>query len=328
MTYIIAEIGINHNGNIKNAINLIKIAKKAKADAIKLQTFEPNEVMIKSLGMAPYQKKNSKKNIFETISKCRLNYKDHFRIKSVCKKLNIDFLSSPFDLKSARFLIEELKLSKIKIPSGEITNYPLIEFIAKKNVPIIMSTGMSNLREIKDALQIFKKNNHNKKKILLHCTTSYPTLREDVNLNAIKTLKDIFKLEVGYSDHTKDHLAAVAAISMGASVIEKHITLNNNLTGPDHKASLKPKDFINFCKILRETKIMLGNGIKKISKGEKENIKFARKSIVAKKKISKGEKFSHHNITTKRAGVFRSAMKWKKIIGKKSKKNYQEDQII
>lgn len=328
MTYIIAEIGINHNGNLKNAIRLVEIAKKAKANAVKLQTFEPEEVMIKSLGKAPYQKRNGKKNIFETISSCRLTHHEHFVIKAKCKALNIDLLSSPFDLISAKFLIEKLKISIIKIPSGEITNYPLIEFIAKKNIPVIMSTGMSNIKEINDTLKIFKRNNHTKKKILLHCTTSYPTRKEDVNLNAIKTLQVKFGIEVGYSDHTKDHLAAVGALSMGATVIEKHITLNNNLKGPDHKASLNPKNFINFCKILRDTKIMLGNGRKKISNSEKENIRFARKSIVAKKKILKGEKFSYNNITTKRAGRNNSAMKWRKVIGTISKKNYEPDQIV
>jgi N,N'-diacetyllegionaminate synthase len=328
MTYVIAELGINHNGNFNNAINLIKLAKKAGANAVKLQTFEPEEIMIKSLGMAPYQKNNNKKNIFEIISSCRLSHEDHFKIKKICKKLSIDLLSSPFDLISAKFLIEELKVSKIKIPSGEITNYPLIEFLAKKNIPIIMSTGMANIKEIGDALEIFKKNKHDNKKILLHCTTSYPTKIENVNLNAIKTLQKKFKLEVGYSDHTNGYMAAVGALCLGAKVIEKHITLNNNLKGPDHKASLNPKDFINFCKKIRETEVMLGDGKKRINIAEAKNIRFARKSIVAKKNIAKGEKFNVNNITTKRAGVIKSAMQWKKIIGKKSIKKYKKDDLI
>ena len=328
MTYIIAEIGINHNGNIENAIKLIKLAKKADANAVKLQTFEPEEVMIKSLGKAPYQKKNNTKNIFEVISSCRLTHRDHFKIKRICKKLKIELISSPFDLTSAKFLIEKLKISKIKIPSGEITNYPLIEFLAKKNIPLIISTGMSNLKEINEALNILKKNGHNKKKVLLHCTTSYPTKIESVNLNAIKTLQKRFKLDVGYSDHTGGYEAAIGALCMGASVIEKHITLNNNLNGPDHKASLNPNNFIIFCDKIREMEIMIGSGEKKINISEVENIKYARKSIVAKKKIFKGEKFNIKNITTKRAGVIKSAMKWPKIIGKKSKKNYEKDELI
>ena len=328
MTYIIAEIGINHNGNIENAIKLVKLAKKADANAVKLQTFEPEEVMIKSLGMAPYQKKNTTKNIFEVISNCRLSHRDHFRIKKICKELNIELISSPFDLTSAKFLIDKLKIKKIKIPSGEITNYPLMEFLAKKNIPIIMSTGMSSLKEINETLNIFYKNGHHKNKVLLHCTTSYPTKIEAVNLKAIKTLQKRFKLEVGYSDHTNGYEAAIAALCMGASVIEKHITLNNNSKGPDHKASLNPKNFINFCKKIREMEIMIGSGKKEINSSEVENIKYARKSIVAKKKIFKNEKFNIKNITTKRAGVIKSAMKWPKIIGKRSKKNYEKDELI
>lgn len=328
MTYIIAEIGINHNGDIGNAIKLIKLAKRAKADAVKLQTFEPNDVMIKSLGKAPYQKKKNKKSIFEIISNCKLTHKDHFKIKKICNNLKIELISSPFDLMSAKFLVENLKISKIKIASGEITNYPLIEYLAKKNVPVIISTGMANLKEINDTLNIFRKKKHNKEKILLHCTTSYPTKNSDVNLNVIKTLQKKFMLNVGYSDHTTGYMASLGALSMGATVIEKHITLNNNLKGPDHKASLNPKKFIDFCKKIREMEILLGSSEKKINTSEIENIKYARKSIVAKKKIYKGEIFNLKNITTKRAGIISSAMKWPKVLGKISKKNYEKDEVI
>ena len=328
MTYIIAEIGINHNGSISNVIKLAKLAKKANADAIKIQTFEPEDVMVRDLGKAPYQEENCRKSIFKTISDCKLNYKEHFQIKNLCKKIKIDFLSSPFDIKSAKFLVEKLKIKKIKIPSGEITNYPLIEYLGKKNIELIISTGMSNIKEINDTLEILKKNGHKAKKTLLHCTTSYPTVSEDVNLLAIKTLKEKFKLDVGYSDHTSGYIAAIGAVCIGAKIIEKHFTLDNNLKGPDHKASLNPKNFLFFCKKIREINKMMGTHKKKIIKVERKNIKYARKSIVAKKSIFKGEKFSINNITTKRTGSLKSAMIWPKLIGKKSKKNYKKNDLI
>ena len=329
MTYIIAEIGINHNGKISEALKLVKIAKKANADAVKLQTYDPKQLMLKKLGKAPYQKKkNKKQNIFDIISKCQLSFADHFKIKRLCKKLNIDLISSPFDISSAKFLIEKLKIYKIKIPSGEITNYPLLEYLGKKNTPLIISTGMSNIKEISEALNILKKNGHKNEKSLLHCTTSYPTPNSEVNLKAIQTLRKKFKLEIGYSDHTQGYLAATGAVSMGAHIIEKHITLDNNLEGPDHKTSLNPTNFNKFVIKIKEMQTMLGDGEKKITSSEKKNIKFARKSIIANKDISKGEKFTIKNITTKRASNGISAIKWKSILGKKAKKKYYIDEII
>ena len=256
------------------------------------------------------------------IRKYFLNFTEQKKLYNYCKKRKIQFLSSPFDIKSAEFLLKELKLKMVKIPSGEITNYPLLKYISKFNIKIILSTGMSNLIEIKNALKVLKKSGHIKSKniCILHCHTDYPTKLSDCNLNSINYLKHHLKLKVGLSDHTNNNNVAFLAVAIGVDYIEKHITLNKNMKGPDHKASLEPKDLIDLIKVVNNAKKILGKFIKKPTKNELKNIKYARKSIVASRPIKKGEIFTENNITTKRPLLGIPASDWKKYIGKKKQK--------
>ena len=333
MTKIIAEIGVNHNGKLSLAKKLIDMAKSAGADIVKFQTFVPEDVVISNLKLAPYQKKIYRKKqqtMLSMIRKYFLNFTEQKKLYNYCKKRKIQFLSSPFDIKSAEFLLKELKLKMVKIPSGEITNYPLLKYISKFNIKIILSTGMSNLIEIKNALKVLKKSGHIKSKniCILHCHTDYPTKLSDCNLNSINYLKHHLKLKVGLSDHTNNNNVAFLAVAIGVDYIEKHITLNKNMKGPDHKASLEPKDLIDLIKVVNNAKKILGKFIKKPTKNELKNIKYARKSIVASRPIKKGEIFTENNITTKRPLLGIPASDWKKYIGKKAKKNFNYDEFI
>ena len=332
MTYIIAEIGVNHNGDLNLAKKMILAAKYSGVNAVKFQSFLSEEVVVKNLKLAPYQRKNLKKNssMIEMISKYQLSFEKQRKLFIFCKKHRIEFLSSPFDLISAKFLVEVLKLKTIKIPSGEITNYPLLRYFSFFPIKIILSTGMATINEIKLAINTLCKNNKIKKKnvTVLHCTTSYPTNIEEVNLNAMLYLKKILKMDVGYSDHTRSNLTAIVAASLGACIIEKHLTLNKSLSGPDHKASILPKEFKDLVDSIKKVKIILGDFKKKATKSEKANIPFARKSIVAKTNINKGDLFSENNLTTKRPSLGLSPMLWNKIIGKKSKFYFSKDEYI
>lgn len=332
MTYIIAEIGVNHNGDLNLAKKMILAAKYSGVNAVKFQSFLSEEVVVKKLKLAPYQRKNLKKNssMIEMISKYQLSFEKQRQLFIFCKKHRIEFLSSPFDLISAKFLVEVLKLKTIKIPSGEITNYPLLRYFSFFPIKIILSTGMATINEIKLAINTLCKNNKIKKKdvTVLHCTTSYPTNIEEVNLNAMLYLKKILKMKVGYSDHTRSNLTAIVAASLGACIIEKHLTLNKSLSGPDHKASILPKEFKDLVDNIKKVKIILGDFKKKATKSEKANIPFARKSIVAKININKGDIFSENNLTTKRPSLGLSPMLWNKIIGKKSKFYFSKDEYI
>lgn len=331
-TYIIAEAGINHNGNLSIAKKLIIAAKNSGADAIKFQTFIPEDVVTKDLNLASYQSTNKhkkKEKMFDMIRKLFLNFNEQKQLLKLAKKKNIDFISSAFDLASLKFLYNDLNLKTIKIPSGEITNFPYLKEIAKKNTKVILSTGLSNLDEIKRAVSILTSNKLKRKNIaILHCNTAYPTPFDDVNLNVIKKFTKIFKLPIGYSDHTLGTEASVAAVAIGAKIIEKHFTLNKKMTGPDHKASLNVDELKSLVKQIRNVEKTLGNENKKITKSESINKKFVRKYIVAKKRIKKGETFSIKNITTKRSGGGLSAILWKKIIGKKSKFDFKKDEKI
>ena len=330
-TYIIAEGGINHNGNFNNAKKLISVAKLCGANAIKFQTFIPKEVVTANLNLASYQKKNLKRNIrmIDMIKKYEFSFSQQRKLFKIAKRKKIDFISSAFDLKSLEFLINDLKLGILKIPSGEITNFPYLKRISKFNKKVILSTGMSNIKEIEAALKVLLSGSLKKKNIyILHCNTAYPTPIEDVNLKVLKTFKNKFKLVTGYSDHTSGFEASLAAVSLGAKIIEKHLTLNKKQHGPDHKASLNSREFKSFVNSVRKVEKLLGTNIKKISPSEKENIKYARKVIVAKKFISKGETFSYDNLTTKRAGNGISPMKWNNLISKKSKYNFEKDEKI
>ena len=327
---IIAEAGVNHNGDIKIAKKLIEVASKAGADYVKFQTFVAKDCVSLNAKKAKYQIQNTKNNEsqFDMIKKLEFSKKDHEILINHCKKYNIKFLSTPFDLESIK-LLNDLGLDTFKIPSGEITNLPYLKAIAKLNKKIILSTGMSNLADIENALDVLIKNGTKRKNIsLLHCNTQYPTPIEDVNLNAIKTIKEAFKLDVGYSDHTNGINIAIAAVVMGACIIEKHFTLDKNMQGPDHLASLEPNELEAMIKGIRELELAFGDGIKKASKSEKDNIKIVRKSLIANKNIKKGEKFTKENLTTKRPGSGICAMNYDKYLGKIAQKNYQKDELI
>lgn len=325
---IIAEAGVNHNGDINLAKKLIEQAAKAGADVVKFQTFKANSCVSVSAKKAKYQLETTAKeeSQLEMIQKLELSYESHFELMKHCKKHDIIFLSTPFDLESVEFL-RGLDLPYFKIPSGEITNLPYLKAVAKCKKRVLLSTGMANLGEIEAALTILRKNG-TKNITLLHCNTEYPTPFEDVNLNALKTLKEAFKLEVGYSDHTEGIVASLGAVALGAVVIEKHFTLDKTMEGPDHRASLEFEELRTLCKGIRELEKALGSGIKKASKSEAKNKIIARKSLVAKCIIQKGEKFSEQNLTTKRPGSGISAMRYEEYLGKRALKTYKKDELI
>ena len=327
---IIAEAGINHNGSLKRAINMIKEAKKAGADVIKFQTAVPDLVATNAAKKADYQKtkKLDKESQLQMIKKLHLPLSAYKTLQRWCKKYEITFMSSPFDLISAKFLIN-MKIKQIKIPSGEITNYPLLKYLAKKNIKIILSTGMSNLSEIKKAIKVFKKFGKADRDIsILHCNTSYPTPNKDVNLNVIEALQKELKLNIGYSDHTMGFVTPIAAVAKGAKIIEKHFTLNKNLKGPDQLTSLNPKEFSKMVKYIRDCEDLLGSKKKIVTKSEFKNKNIVRKSIVAKKNIKQGDIFNETNLAVKRPGTGLSPMIWEKILGKKAKKNFIIDELI
>lgn len=326
--YIIAEAGVNHNGDIKIAKKLIEEAKHAGVDAVKFQTFVSKNLVSSFAKKADYQKQTTSSNEsqLKMLEKLELTFTDFEYLKDYAIRLGIDFISTPFDIESLNFL-KTIDMPYWKIPSGEITNRPFLEKIAETKKPIILSTGMSTVNEVREALEIFK--DYNKDDIiLLHCNTEYPTPLKDVNLKAMLTLKDEFQVTVGYSDHTKGIEVAIAAVAMGAKVIEKHFTLDKNMEGPDHMASLEPNELKHMVKGIRNIEAALGTGIKEPSESEAKNIEVARKSIVAKIKIKKGEKYTIDNITTKRPGNGVSPMRWNEFIGKESNRDYKVDELI
>lgn len=330
-TLIIAEIGINHNGAMQDAFKLIKKAKMCGADAVKFQSFIPELVVTKNLGLAKYQKNKLKKNqkMLDLLNKNKINFNQQIQLFKFCKKNNIEFISSAFDLKSLNFLINVLKIKTLKVPSGEINNFPYLVKLANSKKNIILSTGMSTTNEIKQAVDVLTKYGVKKNKLsLLHCNSSYPTPINHVNLKVINFLKKKFKLKIGLSDHTTSAIIPSAAVAIGAEIIEKHFTLDTKQNGPDHRSSLNPENFKKMVSNIRLVEKALGSEKKKITQSEKTNRKFSRKSIVAKEHISKGEKFSIYNITTKRPGTGISPMNWKKILNKKSSKNFKIDDFI
>ncbi|GMM10166.1 N,N'-diacetyllegionaminate synthase [Campylobacter lari] len=329
-TIIIAEAGVNHNGDINLAKKLIEIASNAGADYVKFQTFVASNCVSKIAKKAKYQLQNTlvDENQLDMIKKLELSKQDHEILINHCKKHSIKFLSTAFDLESIEFL-SSLNLDFFKIPSGEITNFPYLKKIASYDKKIILSTGMATLGEIKKALDILVQNGTQKDKIIiLHCNTEYPTPFEDVNLKAMQTLKETFNLPIGYSDHTLGINIPIAAVAMGACVIEKHFTLDKNIQGPDHKASLEPEELKAMVKSIRELEQAFGDGVKIPSKSESKNKIIARKSLIAKKNIKKGEKFNEENLTTKRPGNGICAMKYEEYLGKIAKKDYMEDELI
>ncbi len=326
-TLIIAEAGVNHNGNLLTAMEMVDVAKECGVDIIKFQTAKLDSLVSSNAPMAEYQKNNTGKveSQKDMLKRLLLSFEDFVTLANYCNDKGIKFLSTPFDIESIHFLdgIQDIW----KIPSGEITNYPYLVEIAKTGKDIIMSTGMSTLDEVNEAVGVLKRFGSGEIS-LLHCTTDYPTPMKDVNLNAMLSLKRKYETRVGYSDHTRGIEVPIAAVAMGAEIIEKHFTLDRNMEGPDHKASLEPKELYDMVCAIRNIELARGDGEKRPSKTEIENIKVARKSIVASRKIKKGETFTEENLTTKRPGTGINPMNWLNVIGKRSKRDYNEDELI
>lgn len=330
MTLIIAEVGVNHNGDLSNAFKLIEGAADSGANIVKFQTFKAEALVTKTAKKANYQINNTDKNEshFKMIKNLELSEDDHFLLIEHCKKCNIEFLSSAFDLNSLSFLAE-LGLSRFKVPSGEITNLPYLRQIGGYRKPIILSTGMSDMNDIKLALEAIEKSGTPRSLVtILHCSTEYPTLMKDVNLNAMQTIKKEFGVSVGYSDHTSGIEVSIAAAALGAKVIEKHITLDKSMLGPDHSASIELKEFSEMVLSIRNIEEALGNGNKIPTAKEVLNKSIARKSLVASRYITKGEVFTNENISIKRPGSGISPMKIDSLIGEIAFKDFQPDELI
>lgn len=355
--FIIAEVGVNHNGSLEMAKKLIDIAGEAGVDAVKFQTFKSDQVMLPHTQKAAYQTKNTdiKETQYEMVKKLELNHQMHFILKEHCLRQHIQFLSTPFDLDSLDFLVDILHLPIIKMASGEITNAPLLLKAGGCGKKIILSTGMSTLGDIEEALGVlafgyieekkknsipsreaFKKAYYSelgqkflyKNITLLHCTTEYPAPFKESNLRVLKTLRQCFGLPVGFSDHTLGIALSLAAVALGAIVIEKHITLDRNLPGPDHRASLEPRELFQMVRGIRQIEEALGNPYKKPVPSELKNQKVTRKSIVAARNIQKGELFTEENLTVKRPGEGLSPLQFWDVIGKIAPKSYLENEVI
>lgn len=328
--YIIAEAGVNHNGDINLAKKLIDVAVIAGVDAVKFQTFKTENLVSVNAEKADYQKETSgeEESQFDMIKKLELDADTHNVLIEYCNTKGITFLSTPFDHDSIDML-NDLGLEIFKIPSGEITNLPYLRHIGSLSKEIILSTGMADIGEIEDALNILMKSGTDRNNIsILHANTEYPTPMEDVNLNAMLTIGNTFKTKFGYSDHTLGIEVPTAAVAIGATVIEKHFTLDKTMDGPDHKASLEPIELTNMVKAIRNIELALGNGIKKASKSEAKNKNIARKSIVAKIEIKKGDIFTENNLAIKRPGNGVSPMNWDSVLGKESQDDFSIDDLI
>lgn len=328
--FIIAEVGVNHNGSLALAKQLVDVAAECGADAVKFQTFTAATLVTKSAKQAEYQTANTGKvgSQFDMLKRLELSEADHQALVDYCIEKNIEFMSTPFDLQSIQFL-NGLGVKRFKIPSGEITNYPYLKMVGSYNKEIVLSTGMATLAEIEAALNLLLESGTDKNKItILHATTDYPTQMQDVNLTAMQTIGQAFKVQVGYSDHTPGIEVPTAAVALGASIIEKHFTLDKNMPGPDHKASLEPQELKKMVQAIRNIEIALGDGIKRPSANEQKNMQVARKSIVALTTIKKGEAFSEQNLTVKRPGLGVSPMRWNEVTGQTAQKDYQVDDLI
>jgi len=328
--FIIAEAGVNHNGSVDLAKKLIDVASISGADAVKFQTFKAENLVSKNAQKADYQKQatHASESQFDMIKKLELDVETHKELIAYCQEKDIMFLSTPFDHESIN-LLSDLGLQIFKIPSGEITNLPYLRHIGSLGGKVILSTGMSNLKEVGDALNILINTGTSKDNItVLHANTMYPTPMEDVNLNAMLAIQKEFDIAVGYSDHTLGIAVDIAAVAMGASCIEKHFTLDKTMDGPDHKASLEPEELKSMVSAIRNIEKALGSSEKKPSPSEAVNIDVARKSIVAKKNINKGDILDENNLCVKRPGSGVSPMKWDEIIGTPAKENYQIDDLI
>lgn len=327
-TLIIAEAGVNHNGSVEAAMQLAMAAKEAGADAVKYQTCIPELVVSRFAEKAEYQKRETGagQSQLEMIRKLHFDWNGHRRVKQFCDAIGIQYLSTAFDLPSIDFL-ETLDMPFHKVPSGEITNLPYLERIAATGRPVLVSTGMCEMEEVEQAVTVLKTGGCGEL-TLLHCNTEYPTPYEDANLRAMRALQKRFNCKVGYSDHTAGVTAAVAAVALGACVIEKHFTLDKTQPGPDHKASLEPQELTLLCRAVRDTEKLLGGGEKHVTQSEAKNRAVARKSIVALQYITRGEVFTEENLTVKRPGTGVSPMRWHEVLGKKAPRDFEEDECI
>lgn len=328
--FIIAEAGINHNGSIELAKKLIDVAAESGADAVKFQTFVTDNLVNKSAQKADYQKQNTSKDEsqYEMLKRLELDKKAHEAIISYCMQKKIMFLSTPFDHESID-LLNGFEMPIFKIPSGEITNLPYLRHIGRLAKEVIISTGMANLNEVQNALEVLIKVGTSKEKItVLHATTEYPCPVGEVNLRAMQTIKATFDVKVGYSDHTQGIEVPIAAVAMGACVIEKHFTLDRAMEGPDHKASLEPDELKAMVQAIRHIELALGDGIKRPTESEQKNISVARKSILASRPIEIGETFSDNNLIVKRPGNGISPMRWDEVVGHKATRNFSADELI
>lgn len=328
-TLIIAEAGVNHNGSIEMAKQLIDAAAIAGVDYVKFQTFKAEKLVTKEAEQAEYQQRNAADSSqYTMLKKLELTPRQHEELVAHCKQKGVRFLSTAFDLESIEYL-HSLHLGLWKIPSGEITNFPYLKKIAQYGEPVIMSTGMCSMDDVEQALNVLLEHGLTKEQItLLHCNTEYPTPMQDVNLKAMLQLRDKFGIKVGYSDHTKGIEVPIAAVALGAEVIEKHFTLDRTLPGPDHKASLEPNELKAMVDAIRNIEQALGDGQKHVSASEEKNIATARKSIVAAKDIKRGELLTEENLTTKRPGSGISPMLWEKVIGTRAIRDFAEDELI
>lgn len=328
-TLIIAEAGVNHNGSIEMAKQLIDAAAIAGVDYVKFQSFKAEKLVTKDAKQAEYQQRNAAEDTqYTMLKKLELSESQHEELITYCMQQGVRFLSTAFDLESIEYL-HSLNLGLWKIPSGEITNYPYLKKIAQYGEPVIMSTGMCSMGDVEQALNVLLEHGLTKEQIsLLHCNTEYPTPMRDVNLKAMLQLRDNFGVKVGYSDHTKGIEVPIAAVALGAEVIEKHFTLDRTLPGPDHKASLEPNELKAMVDAIRNIEQALGDGQKHVSASEERNMAIARKSIVAAKDIKKGEFLTEDNLTTKRPGSGISPMRWDEVIGTKAIRDFAEDELI
>lgn len=353
-TFIIAEAGVNHNGSMTLAKQLIDAAASSGADAVKFQTFKSEQVVSAKAVKAAYQLKatDSAESQLDMIKKLEFSFEQFAELKQYCDRIGIQFLSTPFDLESLAFLVEEMRVPLIKIPSGEITNAPLLLRAARSGKPIILSTGMCDIGDIQEALAVLSfgyqnPSDHPEKRAvedayasekgrsilrdkltLLHCTTEYPAPYDEVNLNAILSLGSFFGLPVGYSDHTEGIVVPIAAVAKGATVIEKHFTVDKTLEGPDHKASLDPEELKEMVKSIRIAERAMGDGVKAVTPSESKNREIARKSLIAGQPIRAGELFTEVNVAIKRPGYGISPMRYYEVIGKRAVKDFEQDEVI
>lgn len=327
---IIAEAGVNHNGDLDIAKKMIDVAAHAGADFVKFQTFKAELLATDEAPKADYQKSAMLgfESQREMLKKLEISEEIHIELIKHCRTLSIEFLSTGFDVNSIAMLMR-LGINIIKIPSGEITNYPYLKYIGSQGKRVLLSTGMSDLNEIAAAVDVLISSGTRSNQItILHCTTAYPTPLSDVNLNALATIKKEFSVAIGYSDHTLGIDVSVAAVALGATIIEKHFTLDRSLPGPDHKASLEPGELVDLISSIRNIELAMGNGIKQAMPSEKSNLEVARRSIVASKTITAGERFSVSNLTTKRPGSGISPMRWNELIDQTAKRSYVADELI